>query len=107
MMHPTISEALAKSRQQQFRREADQWRLARLARSRAGSVRARPGPPAAPATDPAAGLAARRRQPPPRRPAAGPAQGRLIRMPQSGNAKGNRCDLHTHSRHASTPTGRT
>ncbi len=28
-MHPTISEALAKSRQQQFRREADQWRLAR------------------------------------------------------------------------------
>src|SRR6266699_3071009 len=86
MMHPTISEALAKSRQQQFRREADQWRLARLARSRAGSVRARPGPPAAPATDPAAGLAARRRQPPPRKPAAGPAQGRLIRMPQSGNA---------------------
>jgi hypothetical protein len=30
-MHPTISEALAKSRQQQFRREADLWRLARLA----------------------------------------------------------------------------
>jgi hypothetical protein len=46
MMHPTISEALAKSRQQQFRRETEQWRLARLARSRAGGVRAGPdGPP--------------------------------------------------------------
>jgi hypothetical protein len=38
MMHPTISEALAKSGQQQFRRETEQWRLARLARSRAGAV---------------------------------------------------------------------
>jgi hypothetical protein len=83
MMHPTISEALATSRQQQFRREAEQWRLAW---SRAGSVRARPGRPAAAVTGVAAGLAARVRQPPPRRPAAGPAQGRLIRMPQGGNA---------------------
>jgi hypothetical protein len=40
-MHPTILEALAKYRQQQFRREADQWRLTRLARSRTGGVRAR------------------------------------------------------------------
>jgi hypothetical protein len=85
MMHPTISEALAKSRQQQFRRKAEQWRLARLARSRAGSVRVRPGRPAAAVTGVAAGLAARVRRLPPRRPAAGPAQGRLIRMPQGGN----------------------
>lgn len=59
MMHPTISEALAKSRQQQFRREAEQWRLARPARSRAGGVRARPGRPAAAVTGMAAGLASR------------------------------------------------
>jgi hypothetical protein len=85
-MHPTISEALAKSRQQQFRREADQWRLARLARSRAGSVRARPGPFAAAVTGLAAGPAARVRQPPPRRPAGGPAQGKLMRLPRGGNA---------------------
>ncbi len=65
-MHPTISEALAKSRQQQFRREADQRRLARRARSRAGGDRPRPGPPAAVAGL-AAGLAAWVRQPPPRR----------------------------------------
>jgi hypothetical protein len=83
MMHPTISEALAKSRQQQFRREAEQWSLAR---SRAASVRARPGRTAAAVTGLAAGLAARVRQPPPRRPATGPAQGRLMRMPQGGNA---------------------
>jgi hypothetical protein len=50
MMHPTISEALAKSRQQQLRREPDQWRLARLARSRAGGDRPRPGPFAAAVT---------------------------------------------------------
>jgi hypothetical protein len=55
MMHPTISEALARSRQQQFRREAEQWRLAR---SRAG-VRARPGRPAAAVTGLATGLASR------------------------------------------------
>jgi hypothetical protein len=54
-MHPTISEALAKSRQQQFHREAEQWRLARLARSRTGGDRARP---AAAVTGMAAGLAA-------------------------------------------------
>lgn len=59
MMHPTISEALAKSRQQQFRRETEQWRLARLARSRAGGVRARPGRPAAAVTGLATGLASR------------------------------------------------
>jgi len=56
MMHPTISEALAKSRQQQFHRAADQWRLARLARSRTGGDRARP---AAAVTGMAARLAAR------------------------------------------------
>jgi hypothetical protein len=83
VIHPTISEALAKSRQQQFRREAEQWRLAR---SRAGSVRARAGRLAAALTGLTAGLAARVRQPPPCRPAAGPTQGRLIRMPQGGNA---------------------
>jgi len=59
MMHPTISEALAKSGQQQFRREAEQWRLARLARSRAGGVPARAGRPAAAVTGMAAGLASR------------------------------------------------
>ena len=59
MMHPTISEALAKSRQQQFRREAEQWRLARPARSLAGGGRARPGRPAAAVTGMAAGLASR------------------------------------------------
>src|SRR6266581_7933489 len=59
MMHPTISEALAKSGQQQFRRETEQWRLARLARSRAGGVRARPGRPAAAVTGLATGLASR------------------------------------------------
>ena len=56
MMHPTLSEALAKSRQQQFRRETEQWRLAR---SRAGGVRARPGRPAAAVTGLATGLASR------------------------------------------------
>ncbi len=55
-MHPTISEALAKSRQQQFHRAAEQWRLARLARSQTGGDRARP---AAAVTGMAAGLAAR------------------------------------------------
>jgi hypothetical protein len=86
MMHPTISEALAKSRQQQLRREADQWRLARLARPRAGGDRPRPGPFAAAVTGLAAGLAAWVRQPPPRSPVGGPAQGRLMRMPQRRNA---------------------
>jgi len=55
-MHPTISEALAKSRQQQFHREAEQRRLARLARSQTGDDRARP---AAAVTGMAVGLAAR------------------------------------------------
>ncbi len=85
-MHPTISEALAKSRQQQFRREADQWRLARRARSRAGGDRPRPGPFAAAVAGLAAGLAAWDRQLPPRRPVGGPAQARLMRLPQRGNA---------------------
>jgi hypothetical protein len=58
-MHPTISEALAKSRQQQFRRETDQWRLARPARSRADGDRARPGRPAAAVTGMALGRASR------------------------------------------------
>jgi hypothetical protein len=35
MIHPAISEALAKSRQQDRRRRAEQQRLARVARSRA------------------------------------------------------------------------
>jgi hypothetical protein len=56
MMHPTISEALAKARQQQFHREAEQWRLARLARSQTRGDRARP---AAAVTSMAVGLAAR------------------------------------------------
>jgi len=55
-MHPTISEALAKSRQQQFHGEAEQWRLGRLARSRTGGDRTRP---AAAVTGMAARLAAR------------------------------------------------
>jgi hypothetical protein len=42
-MHPTISEALAKSGQQQFHREAEQRRLARLARSQ--TVATGVGPP--------------------------------------------------------------
>jgi hypothetical protein len=46
MMHPTISEALAKSRQQQFRREAEQWRLARRGGNRRGGRPCCQGPPA-------------------------------------------------------------
>ena len=75
-MMPTLSDAIAKARQEQLRREAAQLRLARLARSRTRGKETRPGGFLAAAIGHAmAGLAARVLQPRPRGPKEGSTQG--------------------------------
>jgi hypothetical protein len=72
---PTLWEAVAKARQEELRREAEQQHLARLARSRTRGDRTRPGRFAATAIGRAVAGAARVLQPRPRGPEEGTTEG--------------------------------